>query len=149
MSLLRNSLIGIVALVAAGAAFYQFGQRPVDNLWGPAIGKGNTTEFISEIDLGPIIPELTGYHFRSRYIDVPRNGIVRIHSHFGRPAFSYVASSTVEQYRSDTPKDRRPLVLPTGSLTMDYNMAHWWRNVGPEPARWYVTDIYPATKKGE
>ncbi|GEM_PF-2229769 len=138
----------IAALAAAGGYyFYQFGKIAVHGLSGPAIGHGNRTEAIDEMALGAEIPGFDGYNMRARYIVVAPGGLIRIHNHSGRPAFSYIVAEPVTQVRSD---DQTPIKMGPGDLSADNGIAHYWTNDGTGEARWYVVDIYQTSgNKGE
>jgi quercetin dioxygenase-like cupin family protein len=123
---------------AVGVAAFYYGRYPLDGLWGEGMGKGNRTEAVDQFALGDQIPGFEGYALRKRYIVTKKPGVVRIHSHFGRPAFSYIVEGPVKQYRSDTAD---PILMPVGDLSADYNMAHWWTNEGEGVARWYIVDM--------
>lgn len=143
--MIRWILGGVLALllVAGGAAAYlwNFGTLTIDGLEGPLGGKGNSTNELSEIDLGREIPGMEGYRLRARYIVVKPGGIIRIHSHFGRPALSYIVNTPVEEYRSD---HDGVILHRQGDLTADNDIGQWWRNTSTETAIWYVADIYKA-----
>ncbi len=126
----------VLAALAAGCSLVP---RSIDGLSGPAIGQGNRTEAIDEFPLGEEIEGFEGYVMRARYIVVKPGGRIRIHSHFGRPAFSYIVAGPVTQYRSNAPK---PIKMVEGDLSADNQMSHWWTNDSDEEARWYVVDIY-------
>lgn len=113
--------------------------RSIDGLSGPAIGQGNRTEAIGEFPLGDEIPGFEGYTLRARYVVVKPGGRIRIHSHFGRPAYSFVQTGPVEEHRSDMDA---PIFHEPGALTRDVNIGQWWTNESDEEARWYVVDIY-------
>ena len=138
-----------LATLVAGAGWYlwNYGTTKIDGLDGPIGGKGNRTEELSQLDLGADIPDLQGFTMRARYIVVPPGGIIRIHSHFGRPAFSYMVNTPVVQHRSDLDV---PISHHQGDLSRDVNMAHWWKNESNQTAIWYVADIFPSNgNKGE
>lgn len=134
-------IILAVALVLGGAGgwFYLYGERSIHGLSGPTIGKGNATEPIGELALDAIIPGLAGYNMRARYVVVTPRGVIRIHNHTGRPAFSYIVAGAVDEYRSDVDG---PISHKPGVFTADSNIAQWWRSTSDESARWYVVDIY-------
>ncbi len=133
-----NKLIPAIALTAfvTGCAAIP---RSIDGLTGPAIGQGNRTEAIDEIALGQELEGFDGYNLRARYVVVKPGGHIRIHSHFGRPAFSYIQTGPVEEHRSDT---KGAILHQPGNLTADVNIGQWWTNESDEEARWYVVDIY-------
>lgn len=141
----------VVAILLAGGAyglwFWKHGTLTMYGLTGPALGQGNSTQSPQEFDLAQQIPGFEGYRMRGRYIVVEPGGVIRIHDHHGRPAFSYMVNVPVDQHRSDR-KD--VLHHRQGDLSADVNMAHWWRNTSNQTAIWYVVDIYHATgNKGE
>lgn len=113
--------------------------RSIDGLTGPAIGQGNRTEAIDEMALDEELAGFDGYNMRARYVVVKPGGHIRIHSHFGRPAFSYIVTGPVEEHRSDVDG---PILHKPGNLTADVNIGQWWTNESKEEARWYVVDIY-------
>lgn len=125
-----------LVLVSGGCSLIP---RSIDGLSGPAIGQGNRTEAIGEFPLGEEIPGFDGYVLRARYVVVKPGGHIRVHSHFGRAAYSFVQSGPVEEHRSDMDS---PILREPGSLTRDVDIAHWWTNESDEDARWYVVDIY-------
>ena len=131
------SLVGLAAAMLVGACSLL--PRSIDGLSGPAIGQGNRTEAIDEIPLGEEIAGFDGYVMRARYVVVKPGGHIRIHQHFGRPAFSYIVTGPVTEHRSDADA---PIRHEAGALTADVNIAQWWTNDSDEDARWYVVDIY-------
>lgn len=141
----------LAAIVLAGGAyglwFWKHGTLTMYGLTGPALGQGNSTESPQDFDLAQQIPGFEGYRMRGRYIVVKPGGIIRIHDHHGRPAFSYMVNVPVDQHRSD----RQDVIHHRqGDVSADVNMAHWWRNTSNQTAIWYVVDIYHATgNKGE
>lgn len=139
--MVRSKQAALLALAAA-ATLGACGliPRSIDGLTGPAIGQGNRTEAIDEFPLGAEIPGFDGYVMRARYVVVKPGGHIRIHQHFGRPAFSYIVSGPVTEHRSDA---ETPIHHEAGGLTADVNIAQWWTNDSKtEEARWYVVDIY-------
>lgn len=136
-----TSVAGAIALIVlSGCAATQLIPRNIHGLTGAAIGNGNSTEAIDEFPLGPEIPGLEGYNLRARYVVVAPGGHIRIHTHTGRPAFSYIVNVPVTEYRSD--KLGEATAHRPGDLTADNDIGHWWRNKTSETARWYVVDIY-------
>ncbi len=133
------SILGLAVLVG-GCAVTRALPRTIDGLTGPRIGNGNSTEAIDEFPLGEELPGLAGLQMRARYVLAKPGGHIRIHDHSGRPAFSYVVTGPVIEYRSDGPADGIPHA--PGALTADSNIAQWWENDSNETARWFVVDIY-------
>jgi quercetin dioxygenase-like cupin family protein len=141
---MKRSMLAAIAAIAAATTLggCSLIPRTIDGLSGPAIGQGNRTEAIDEFPLGSEIPGFEGYVMRARYIVVAPGGSIRIHTHFGRPAFSYIVSGPVTQHRSDV---ETPIKMIDGDLSADNQMSHWWTNDNPrEEARWYVVDVYKA-----
>jgi quercetin dioxygenase-like cupin family protein len=143
--------LGLVTLFVAGAIGYQIyatSQNTIHGLTGPRFNLAvRNTAPLAEIDLGSEIDGLDGYRMRGRYVIVQPGATIRIHDHVGRPAFSYIVNTSVDQYRSDraTPIHHQP-----GDLSADVNMSHWWRNTGGYPLTFYVVDIYRTDgNKGE
>lgn len=142
------ALMALALLGAGGFYFYSTSQNTINGLTGPRFNLAVRNEpALVEIDLGEEIAGFEGYRMRARYVVVKPGATIRIHNHVGRPAFSYVVNTTVDEYRSDAPG-----VIPhqPGDLTADVNIAQWWRNTGGVEARFYVVDIYqPLGNKGE
>ncbi|MBY0448979.1 MAG: hypothetical protein K2P95_09835 [Hyphomonadaceae bacterium] len=127
-----------LVLFGVGFASFHIGRYPIDGLWGEGMGKGNRTRAVDQFALGDQIEGFDGYALRKRYIITKNPGVVRIHSHYGRPAFSYILSGPVKQYRSDV---KEPILMQVGDLSGEYNMAHWWTNEGEDIAHWYIVDM--------
>jgi quercetin dioxygenase-like cupin family protein len=136
---MKHASLAAALAVTALVASCSLVPRSIDGLSGPAIGQGNRTEAIDEFPLGAEIAGLEGYNMRARYIVVKPRGKIRIHSHHGRPAFSYIVSGPVTQHRSG---EAKPIQHVTGDLTADVNVGHWWTNDSDQEARWYVVDVY-------
>lgn len=130
----------VLACSTSACAITRYVPRTIDGLSGPAIGRGNSTAPIDEIALGQELPGFDGYNMRARYVVVKPGGHIRIHSHFGRPAFSYIVNAPVTEHRSDRPGES--ILHQPGALTADNNIGQWWTNDTGETARWYVVDIY-------
>ncbi|MBI1250574.1 MAG: hypothetical protein GC189_03785 [Alphaproteobacteria bacterium] len=137
---MRTTAVAAAALAIGGCAVAGVVPRSIDGLTGPAIGRGNSTEPINEFPLGEEIAGFEGYNMRARYIVVKPGGHIRIHSHTGRPAFSYIVNAPVTEHRSDRPGEA--IVHEPGALTADNNIGQWWKNHSGQTARWYVVDIY-------
>jgi quercetin dioxygenase-like cupin family protein len=138
--------IAIGAIV--GYHVYSTSQNTIHGLTGPRFNLAvKNTAALAEIDLADEIPGFGGRRMRGRYVIVQPGATIRIHDHVGRPAFSYIVNTTVDQYRSD---EKGPIHHQPGDLSADTNIAHWWRNTGGYPATFYVVDIYePLGNKGE
>ncbi len=141
--LLTVAIGGIV-----GYHFYSTAQTTIHGLSGPRFNLAvKNTEPLAELDLAGEIKGFDGYRMRGRYVIVQPGATIRIHDHVGRPAFSYIVNTTVDQFRSD---EAGPLHMKPGDLSADTNISHWWRNTGGYPLTFYVVDIYqPAGNKGE
>lgn len=141
---MKRMRLAVLAAVAAAAIVGACSiiPRSIDGLSGPAIGQGNRTEAIDEFPLGEEIEGFDGYVMRARYVVAAPDGHIRIHSHFGRPAFSFVVAGPVTEHRSDADT---PIRHEAGGLTADVNIGQWWTNDSSDSeARWYVVDIYRA-----
>ncbi len=140
---MKRKTLGLLASLAVVAALgaCSLVPRTIEGLSGPAIGQGNRTEAIDEFPLGEEIPGFDGYVMRARYVVVAPGGHIRIHSHHGRPAFSYIVTGPVTEHRSDVDA---PIRHEAGALTADVNIGQWWTNDSDQEARWYVVDIYRA-----
>lgn len=141
-------LLSIAVGGAGGRYFYSTSQNTIHGLTGPRFNLAvKNTAPLAEIDLAGEIPGFQGYRMRGRYVIVQPGATIRIHDHVGRPAFSYIVNTTVDQYRSDK---AGPIHHQPGDLSADTNMSHWWRNTGGYAATFYVVDIYqPLGNKGE
>ncbi|MFN0022482.1 MAG: cupin domain-containing protein [Parvularculaceae bacterium] len=147
---MRWGLIPLTIAVGGvvGYQFYATAQNTIHGLTGPRFNLAvKNTEPLAEIDLAGEIQGFDGYRMRGRYVIVQPGATIRIHDHVGRPAFSYIVNTTVDQFRSD---ESGPLHMKPGDLSADTNISHWWRNTGGYPLTFYVVDIYqPAGNKGE
>lgn len=132
-------LTGVAALIG-GLVYYfaTYGQNEIHGLKGPLFGRGVSVEQIGALPLGADIPGLAGYTMRARLINVAPDGIVAMHSHTARPAFSLVMAGAIEEHRSDAPK---PITHQAEAVTVDSNIGQWWRNKGQETVPIYVVDI--------
>lgn len=121
-------------------------EATVKGLTGPAAGKDVAIVDKGTIDLPAQFPAgsgLDGKILRARVLTVGPRGRVPIHSHDQRPAFTYVVSGEIVEYRSDGdgPTVRRP-----GDVTTDAGIGQWWQNETDAPVVLYVVDLVEVGK---
>lgn len=138
----------VVALAVTGVIGFQAystSENTIHGLTGPRFNLAvRNTPPLAEVGIGAAIPGLEGYRMQGRYVKVAPGGTIRIHDHVGRPAFSYVVNTTVDQHRSDL---SGPLNMRPGALSSETNIAHWWRNTGGYTLTFYVVDLKKSGEK--
>ncbi len=138
--LLAAAIAGVI-----GRQFYSASLNTIHGLSGPRFNLAvRNTPSLAEIDVGKELDGFESYRMQARYVKVAPGATIRIHDHFGRPAFSYVVNTTVDQHRSDLPG---PLRMKPGDLSSETNVSHWWRNTGGYTLTFYVVDLKPLGEK--
>jgi quercetin dioxygenase-like cupin family protein len=138
---MRWGLFILTAAVAGlvGYQAYSTSLNEIHGLTGPRFNLAvRNTPALAELDVGESIKGFEGYRMQGRYVKVAPGATIRIHDHAGRPAFSYIVNTTVDQYRSDA---AGPLHMKPGDLSSEVNVSHWWRNTGGYTLAFYVVDF--------
>ena len=113
----------------------------IDGLTGPNYYKGVSVEEGAMIKLDQEVG-LKDHYLRSRFVIVEPDGVVLLHKHQNRPAFTYIATGEIVEFRND---DVPTGVRKAGEITVDADgLAQWWKNDGDETVRLYVVDVVHA-----
>ncbi len=138
-------IIAVIVIALLGAGYYVFyGTTTVKGLTGPAVDLFIDFEVLGQTDLnGEGIAPLAGRTMRTRYWTIPSGSIVPVHEHANRPATIYTRQGAIFEYRNDRRADD-PVLHETGGLSLEegHNLAHWWKNKGPEEVLLVAFDIY-------
>lgn len=143
-----KSLVTAALAISASAAFATpalagdcpSGQEMANTLDGhPTMPQGVTDTVIGSIDLGNEI-SVNGRLLRTRRLVIEPGGIVPFHSHAGRPALIYTVSGEIVEHRSSCAV---PITHKAGDISREADgIAHWWQNVGKEPAVLLSSDVF-------
>ena len=115
----------------------QAGVNPLaDRMTEPS---GVTDVVLGAIDLAAEPANIQDRTFRLRRLEIQPGGVVPFHSHEDRPAQIYVVSGEIVEYSSDC---LVPIVHKAGEVSTEtHAVAHWWMNVGSEPAVLISADL--------
>ncbi len=112
----------------------------IEGVQGPDYYQGVSVDEGAIIDLDEEVG-LDGYLLRSRFEVVEPGGVVKLHQHKNRPAFTYVVNGAIHEYRSD---DTGAGERAAGAITTDSaGLVQWWKNDSDETIRLYVVDLVP------
>ncbi|MEM9223244.1 MAG: cupin domain-containing protein [Pseudomonadota bacterium] len=136
----------IAALLVAGSAYAQEAEptRVVEGFEGPAQPKNISFDAIGSLALNGRVPGLDARVLRSRVWTIEPGGVVPIHSHTNRPAFVYVLSGSLVEFRNTIPDGKR---TNAGDLSAEgLGIVHYWRNDGKVPAILFAVDLFEDSK---
>lgn len=143
MGRLFLGLVAVLALAIGGAVYYVFfSTKTINGLTGPAVDLFIDFQVLGETNLNEEgVAPLAGRNLRTRYWTIPSGSIVPVHEHSNRPVTIYTIQGEIYEYRNDR-KD--PVRHAAGGLSLEegYNLAHWWRNEGPQDVLLVAFDIY-------
>jgi quercetin dioxygenase-like cupin family protein len=104
----------------------------------PTIVKGQTTETVASLELGPQIPELQGRYLRARVVTFEPGGHGQLHSHTERPVILYILQGTF----NDCTPDGKCVELYEGQVKAESkDVVHWPENKGANPLIFLAVDI--------
>ncbi len=138
---LAGALVGTTVLGTAAVA----GECPAGQMKAGArqpvtlAAKGVTDTTLAAIDLEKEPAKLKGRELRFRKLTIEPGGIVPWHSHQDRPAIIYIAEGEIHEYASNC---AAPIVHKAGEIRPETSaVAHWWKNLGDQPAVLFVGDV--------
>jgi quercetin dioxygenase-like cupin family protein len=145
-TILRNGVCAAMVF-AALTSMAQAGDCPADKVKdgavtsGEMMPKGVTDDVLAAIDLTPKGAAFAGELLRMRKLVVQPGGIVPWHDHRTRPANIYIVSGSITEYRSTC---QVPIVHNAGETVQEFgeSLAHYWKNIGSEPAVLLSADIF-------
>lgn len=126
---------------AAGQAVPSDASQPANRVAGPNASRGVTFEPFAAFELGEEIAGLDGITMRASILTIDSGGVIAVHDHLTRPAFSWILEGSPVETRSDR---EQPIKHSEGSISREFGMAHFWRNDGDTVARILVVDLITA-----
>jgi len=108
----------------------------------PTKSKGTHSDVLRTVDLTEEIDSVTDRKLRMRRITIQPGGVIRLHSHKGRPEVSYLLSGSIIFHYGE-PEGKPDLVLtnPGDGFAEGKATAHWAENRGTAPAVLILVDI--------
>ena len=108
----------------------------------PTKSKGAHSDVLRTVDLTDELDSVEGRKLRMRRITIEPGGLIRLHSHKGRPEVSYLLSGSIIFHYGE-PQGKADLVLtnPGDGFAEGKATAHWAENRGTVPAVLILVDI--------
>jgi quercetin dioxygenase-like cupin family protein len=108
----------------------------------PTKSKGTHSDVLRTVELTEELESVAGRKLRMRRITIQPDGVIRLHSHKGRPEVSYLLSGSIIFHYGE-PEGKRDLVLthPGDGFAEGKATAHWAENRGTVPAVLILVDI--------
>ena len=146
-ALRRAGVAAAVATLLAGGTAFAGGcptSKQVAGDAGQAMSDakaaGVTDMVIASTDLSKEAVNVPDRLFRLRRLVVQPGGVVPWHSHGDRPAIIYIVSGQIVEYVSTCAV---PIVHKAGEATTEtHATAHWWKNLGKQPAVLLSADLF-------
>ncbi len=138
----------VMAVAAAGCSTvggYVTNAKTIEGFEGPARSKSIGFDPLTAFSLAGRANGLDDRVMRARLWTIDPGGVVPIHTHRNRPAFVYVLSGSVLEYRNTLAEPHR---VNAGELSAEgLGVVHYWRNDGDVPAHLYAVDLYQDTSR--
>lgn len=125
-------------LLVAFLAFVAGCATSIDGVSGPRFAKDLSLQTVHDVPLAAEVPGLEGYAMRARFGVIAPGGRVPLHQHRSRPAFTYILSGRVVEFRNGERFERQ-----AGDITVDSdNLIQHFENPYDEDVRFYIVDLH-------